>query len=263
MTEQVSIKWNEFEANIVNSYKDLRRNIDFSDVTLVCENHQQIKAHRVILSACSPFFRSMLLSSKHSHSMIYMRGVNAKDLVAIVDYIYHGEAEICKEDLDGFLALADSLQLKGLSGSECEVIMNNEDPTPEDANELLKKFPTQDFPNILSDIVKPPLNDDVDSKDWNIIPIDPLDDVKKITREPDTLKENKEDKTDLFIETITNGEVTAKCTVCGRENKGKYARKNMRKHLQSHTEGVPNPCNQCGKLLESWKALKTHIYIDH
>ena len=239
MAEQVSIKWNEFEANIVSSYKDLRRNIDFSDVTLVCENHQQIEAHRVILSACSPFFRSMLLSSKHSHPMIYMRGVNAKDLVAIVDYVYHGEAEICKEDLDRFLALADSLQLKGLSGSECEVIMNNEDTTPEDANKLLKCDATQHRINILSEVVKPFLSEDVDSKDWNRIPIDPLDDVKKKTREADTFKETKEDKTDLFIETITNGEITAKCKVCGRENKGKYARKNMKKHLQSHAEGVP------------------------
>ena len=239
MAEQVSIKWNEFEANIVSTYKDLMRNIDFSDVTLVCENNQQIEAHRVILSACSPFFRSMLLSSKHSHPMIYMRGVNAKDLVAIVDYVYHGEAEVCKKDLDRFLALADSLQLKGLSGSECEVIMKNEDTTPEDANKLLKCDATQDRINILSEVVKPSSSEDVDSKDWNRIPIDPLDDVKKKTREADTFKETKEDKTDLFIETITNGEITAKCKVCGRENKGKYARKNMKKHLQSHAEGVP------------------------
>ena len=50
--------------------------------------------------------------------MIYMRGVKAKDLVAIVDFIYHGEANIFQEDLDGFLALADELQLKGLATSE-------------------------------------------------------------------------------------------------------------------------------------------------
>ena len=49
--------------------------------------------------------------------MIYMRGLKAKDLVAIVDFIYHGEASIYQEDLDGFLALAEELQLKGLAGT--------------------------------------------------------------------------------------------------------------------------------------------------
>ena len=52
--------------------------------------------------------------------MIYMRGLKAKDLVAIVDFIYHGEANIFQEDLDGFLALADELQMKGLAGSHNE-----------------------------------------------------------------------------------------------------------------------------------------------
>ena len=30
---------------------------DFSDVTLVCEDGTDIKVHRVVLSACSEFFR--------------------------------------------------------------------------------------------------------------------------------------------------------------------------------------------------------------
>ena len=50
--------------------------------------------------------------------MIYMRGLKAKDLQDVVDFIYHGEANIYQDDLDGFLALADKLQLKGLAGSQ-------------------------------------------------------------------------------------------------------------------------------------------------
>ena len=44
--------------------------------------------------------------------MLYMRGIKAGDLVAIVDFIYHGEANIYQEDLDGFLALAEELVCK-------------------------------------------------------------------------------------------------------------------------------------------------------
>jgi hypothetical protein len=59
--------------------------------------------------------------NKHSHPLIYMRGVTAKNLIAIVDFIYHGEANIYQEDLDVFLALAEELQLKGLAGSKEDI----------------------------------------------------------------------------------------------------------------------------------------------
>ena len=112
------MKWNEFQQNLVSSYHHLRKDSDFSDVTLVCEEDQQVEAHRIILSACSPFFSRVLKKNKQPNPIIYMRGVKAKDLVAIVDFIYHGEANIYQEDLDEFLALADQLQLKGLAGSQ-------------------------------------------------------------------------------------------------------------------------------------------------
>ena len=99
-------KWNDFEQNIVTSYHDMRKDSDFSDVTLVGEGDQQIEAHKAILAACSPFFSSVLKRNKHVHPLIYMRGVTAKDIVSVVDFIYHGEANIYQEDLDRFLTLA-------------------------------------------------------------------------------------------------------------------------------------------------------------
>ena len=116
-TEKFCLKWNDFQTNVLSAYNDLRNDSDFSDVTLVCEENKQVEAHRIILTACSPFFKSVLKRNPHSHPMIYMRGLKAKDLMAIVDFIYLGEANIYQEDLDGFLALAEELQLKGLNGS--------------------------------------------------------------------------------------------------------------------------------------------------
>ena len=117
-SEGFFLKWNDFHQNIVGSYKDLQNNCDFSDVTLLCEDAQQIDAHRIILAASSPFFRSVPKRNQHSHPMIYMRGINTKDLATIVDFIYHGEVNINQKDLNGFLALAEQLQLKGLAGSQ-------------------------------------------------------------------------------------------------------------------------------------------------
>ena len=122
-SEKFCLKWNDFQKNIFNSYQDLRKTSDFFDVTLVCDESHQVEAHRLILSSCSPFFNTVLKKNKNSHPMIYMRGLKRKDLDAIVDFIYHGEANIYQEDLDTFLALAEELQLKGLaqSGDESPV----------------------------------------------------------------------------------------------------------------------------------------------
>ena len=69
--DKFCLKWNDFRENLTDSFNKLREDCEFSDVTLVCEENQQIEAHRVILSACSPFFSSVLKKNKHSHPMIY------------------------------------------------------------------------------------------------------------------------------------------------------------------------------------------------
>ena len=85
---------------------------DRSDVTLVCEEDQQIEAHKVILTAGSPHPINVLEETKHPHPMIYMRETKAKDLKAVLDPTYHGEANINQEDINGLLALAKKLHLK-------------------------------------------------------------------------------------------------------------------------------------------------------
>ena len=79
------------------------------------DDKQQIQAHRIILSAASPLFEEMLEHHKHPNPLIYMWGIKTKDLISIVDFIYHGEVKINPEDANDFLSVAEVLQLKGLS----------------------------------------------------------------------------------------------------------------------------------------------------
>ena len=46
-----------------------------------------------------------------------MKGIKAKDLVSIIDFIYYGETNIC-QDLNGFLNFAEEIHLKGLVGTK-------------------------------------------------------------------------------------------------------------------------------------------------
>jgi hypothetical protein len=56
--DQFCLRWNNFQSNIVSVLDNLKEEGDLVDVTLVCEGHA-VKAHKVILSACSPYFRNV------------------------------------------------------------------------------------------------------------------------------------------------------------------------------------------------------------
>ena len=132
MYEKLCLKWNDFQENVNTAFGNLREDTDFTDVTLACEDGQQIGAHKLILAASSPFFQILLKRNKHPHPLIYMRGVKPENLLAVVDFLYRGEANVYQENLDSFLAIAEELQLKGLMG-QTELILNT-NPTPQEMN---------------------------------------------------------------------------------------------------------------------------------
>jgi len=133
MSQKYCLKWNKFQENLYSSLGGLRESREFADVTLACEDGQQVEAHKVILAASSPFFQNILRSNPHQHPLIYMRGMKSEDLVGIVDFLYYGEVNILQDNLDNFLTLAEEIQLKGLT---------NEDKVTEQepiAEQVLKK----------------------------------------------------------------------------------------------------------------------------
>ena len=114
-SEKFCLKWNNFQDNVSTAFGSLREDNHFADVTLASEDGQQVEAHKVILAASSPFFQNLLRRNKHAHPLIYMRGLKSEDLVAIVDFLYYGEANIYQENLNTFLTIAEELNLKGLN----------------------------------------------------------------------------------------------------------------------------------------------------
>ena len=114
-SEKFSLKWNDFQENVSFSFASLRADNALSDVTLVCEDGQQLKSHKVIMAACSPFFKEIFNQNKHAHPLIFMRGIKHQDLEAVMDFLYYGEANVYQENLDNFLIISQELKLKGLS----------------------------------------------------------------------------------------------------------------------------------------------------
>ena len=115
--ELVRLNWNKFQETALETFKNLWSSGDFADVTLACADGQQVRAHKVILSSCSPFFKNMLLQNSHQHPLIYMKGIDFKYLKSLVEFVYSGEVNIEKDNLNMFLDTADELQIAGLTKS--------------------------------------------------------------------------------------------------------------------------------------------------
>ena len=160
--EKFCLKWNDFEASLSRSFKELRREeADLIDVWLCSEAGESeeavpVAAHRLVLSACSGVLRRLLRSkgTGPAPGVVYLRGVASQDLQNIVSFMYDGEVSIAQDQLNSFLAAAEDLQVKGLTQDKSKASQSQ----PKKTSTLLsKKAPTIITPRPVSQF---PSNDD-------------------------------------------------------------------------------------------------------
>ncbi|XP_055299357.1 protein abrupt isoform X2 [Sitodiplosis mosellana] len=112
--QQYALKWNDFQSSILSSFRHLRDEEDFVDVTLACDI-RSFTAHKVVLSACSPYFRKLLKANPCEHPIIILRDIRAEDVESLLRFMYNGEVHIGHEQLSDFLKTAQLLQVRGLA----------------------------------------------------------------------------------------------------------------------------------------------------
>ena len=246
MSEKLCLQWNDFKENILTSLSSLREDNDFADVTLACEDGQQVEAHKMILAASSPFFQNLLKRNKHSHPLTYIRGVKSEVLLAIIDFLYFGETNIFQENLDSFLVIAEELHLKGLMGSKNDETLSKE--KTHKTTDIKKKNPVKNKEKT-SVLNKQTMSQEYDTFTGTValtsnFSVDFQDlDVKVNAMMEKTQGKNK------------HGQPLYKCTVCGEEaNNG-----NLEIHIEAnHLEGVSIPCTHCQYNSRSRRGLVHH-----
>uniref|UniRef100_A0A336M369 CSON011245 protein n=1 Tax=Culicoides sonorensis TaxID=179676 RepID=A0A336M369_CULSO len=122
-TQHFCLRWNNYQSSITSAFENLRDDEDFVDVTLACDG-RSLKAHRVVLSACSPYFRELLKSTPCKHPVIVLQDVAFTDLHALVEFIYHGEVNVHQRSLSSFLKTAEILRVSGLTQQQAEETHN-------------------------------------------------------------------------------------------------------------------------------------------
>uniref|UniRef100_A0A1B6LN49 BTB domain-containing protein n=1 Tax=Graphocephala atropunctata TaxID=36148 RepID=A0A1B6LN49_9HEMI len=110
------LRWNNYQSNMVSELDILRSEEHLVDVTLSCEG-QKFRAHKVILSACSAYFRNVFKENPCEHPVVILKDVNYEDVEALLSFVYQGVVYVSEKKLASFLQTAELLQIKGLTGA--------------------------------------------------------------------------------------------------------------------------------------------------
>ena len=277
--EIFSLKWKNFQSNVSKSFQTLRYEEDYSDVTLMGDDFQPLKAHKVVLSSCSEYLKNVLFHTrKYSpHPVLCMEGLSKHDLTNILDYIYNGEIQLYQEELDRFMTIARRFKLDGLIrpgteidekpwdiplqnelGSIAELntvsyITSERETEPSTGSHKPWDIPTQheiepnSEPNIVSDIISEtkPKPDTVSHK-------------QEIVLLPSEHKHKLNEKLEEYFTLEITGMYT--CNVCPKVAKHKS---HMKEHVETHVDGLKFQCKLCDKSYKQGSTLRSHIAKFH
>ena len=293
MMDKLHLQWDEFKQSIAGAFRTLREEKDFADVTLVCEDGEMVEVHKVVLAASSSFFKNILKRNKQAaHPLIYMRGVKSDDILAILDFLYRGEANVYQENLGSFLAIAEELQLEGMLGGieNREMFTTSSPPSPPPRTpqtppspppQKIEKFTklspqkvktfTKCFPKEIpptnrreASLLKSaePLQSKFAAGQIDSVGVGPpstqlrspwSENLKELDRKCNAMMQKTSEKKE-------NGKPLYSCKICGKED----ISGNIKQHIEkNHLERVSIACNACDKTFKSRSSLTAHNNQNH
>ena len=264
MSEKFCLKWNDFHSNVSKSF-GLFRNAEYlHDVTLVSDDHKQVSAHKLVLSACSEYFRNIFKNnaSKNVHPILCLDGISSADLENMVEYIYNGEIQIFQDNLDRFLTIAQRFRLEGLLSNEDRGDAPAED-FAQDSKDIFT--PIQDSGNIEERFSPPESNSKTRKEHHSVHSSKEIESMEKIIVPVSAEQINDiENKASQHVERCEDGRF--RCTLCGQTSKGTTGdyKRQINYHIEAaHFEGISIPCQLCGKTFRSRNSMRTHKSMYH
>ena len=249
-SEKFCLKWNDFQENVNTAFASLRKDNNFTDVTLAFEDGNQVEAHKVVLAASSPFFENLLKRNKHAHPLIYMRGLKSEDLIAILDFLYYGEAKIYQENLDNCLIIAEDIKLKGLNGEE-----SNGENTQNQTNKHIVPSAGEQLNDDTNKSLLSQKNSENHIMSSMAVTL-PRHEFSGDMKQLDVKIETMMCKGKNMISNGPDEMIKAYiCQLCGKEGR----KCDIKRHVEAnHLEGITIPCSLCEKTFASRNSLRRH-----
>jgi len=291
--EKFCLRWNDFESNISTAFREIRDEKDLFDCTLSC-GPKQLQAHKLILSACSPFFREIFKQNPHQHPLLYLKGIGFEDLKSCLNFMYHGEVNVAQDDLNTFLVVAEELKIKGLTQNNGEKEHSKKDVTIPAA---LHRPPAQISPPKSEPFpkraritpaapVQPAVDDDIVEVEPEV-KTEPAHEVAVAAMAEEGYEEENYDYGEYNPETVeydgglmeqgdsgkdfryddrvtamvVEGEQSFTCAVCNKESN---RRGDLMKHIiNKHVTAPAVVCQFCNKQYKNQNSLQVHISQNH
>ena len=236
--EMFNLTWDAFQQSAKETFKSLVHEQEFMDVTLACDDDKQIKAHKVILSACSPFLKNILVKNPHSSPLLFLSGVKFRDLKAILNFMYLGETNVEQCHLESFMAACNILRVRGLTEPDLE--------EPE-----MNKFPTEKEKVFQS---KTSLNSTTS------LPVK-TEKFTNVNDEQSTVVANFDQSEDVpSFHNPSSLEAEFTCNKCDFQTSQKF---NLKRHDEMKHQGIKYPCDGCDYKASSKDNLKRHGLRKH
>ena len=240
------MKWNDFQTNASQSFRALRKEGHFSDVTLVSDDERHIVAHKLVLSASSDFFKNILQKENHPNPLIYLTGIHSKHLHGVMEYIYEGEVQVYQDDLEDLLSIADKLKINGLSGNKNsmkeENILENYDSTEDEDIAPTTTYTDCNSISEFSDDIKMTKTRQKSERSVSLVGA--------------SYTEVKQAVDELIMK---EGEMWL-CKTCGKRTK---KNNQIRYHAEIHIDGLSFPCPICEDTFRSRNLLAKHRLRNH
>ena len=97
---QYEISWNSFQAHLASHQSQLFEDKMFADVTLVTDDMTSYKAHKTVLRGASDLFKNLFMLDTSSQPLIFIRGVQNRELEGLLKFIYLGKCQLHEENLE-------------------------------------------------------------------------------------------------------------------------------------------------------------------
>ena len=297
--ERVNLKWTDFETTVTSSFGVLRKEEDLFDLTLISDDEIQIPAHKLVLSASSTFFKSILKQSSSNHPILFLSGVNSRILQSVLDYIYHGQIEIYKDELKVFLEVAKKFRIDGLLSThvskaefglkddieaehckesvKVEPVLQEQEAVPNEdfgGQENIKKsdswmdqiegllFKSSSHPPVVGPepFVK---ESQVESDTEEFVEeLDEEIDEEELRQSPlsNIVAQDMTEVDEKIEELIVKREGKMGCKVCDYTSSNSG---HMKEHVELHIEGVQYSCQYCRKTFQSRGIFRRHQKKQH
>ena len=264
--QKFCLKWNQFNQNLKSSLSRMRDSAQLTDVTVLCEDGTRFAAHRLILAACSSFFKQIFITNDNSPAWIYLKGVESLMLRFMLEYVYVGEVEVPEQSLAKFLETAGELKIKGLAKyAGNSVRLDKEEAQTEPAwqspevkveTETTVDLPEQSF----NDHELEEEEEEEEEPREMIIAEDEIQTSPPTNDGPLFSAEVNAELDKQIEEILVKNDGVWSCKVCGKFANHKSK---LKQHVETHIDGFSHPCGICGKSYRSRNVLRMHLSRDH